>query len=147
MALMHPSCCRVSLREPVILYIHFLSSTSCSKQAMWQSWTLLTPNCIRNSELLDWFRRKETSPYKAQLICTLQNLSILDSLEKDEVFIVEKSRDGATRTYSARDVVGLRRDGNLQAVSRRRFGRAAGLRLTGRAAPAHPEAKARLHRR
>ena len=67
-----------------------------------------------SAEILGWFRRKETNPNKAQLICSLHNLSVLDGLEKEEVFIVEKDSDGATRVHGARDVAGLRRDGNLQ---------------------------------
>ena len=65
-------------------------------------------------EVLNWFRRKETNPMKAQLICALHNVSVLDELEKEEVFIVEKDRSGATRVYGARDVSGLRRGTNLQ---------------------------------
>ena len=41
-------------------------------------------------EILGWFRRKETNPNKAQLICSLHNLSVLEGLEKEEVFIVEE---------------------------------------------------------
>ena len=67
-----------------------------------------------SAEILDWFRRRETNPNGAQLICSLHNLSVLDGLEKEEVFIVEKSSDGATRVHGARDVAGLRRGGNLE---------------------------------
>ena len=67
-----------------------------------------------SAEILGWFRRKETNQKRAQLICSLHNLSVLDGLEKEEVFIVEKSSDGATRVHGARDVVGLRRGGNLE---------------------------------
>ena len=66
------------------------------------------------AEILSWFRRKETNPNRSQLICSLHNLSVLDGLEKEEVFIVEKGSDGATRVHGARDVVGLRRGGNLE---------------------------------
>ncbi len=65
-------------------------------------------------EILGWFRRKETNPNKAQLLCSLHNLSILDDFEKEEMFIVEKGPDGATRVHGARDVAGLRRESNLQ---------------------------------
>lgn len=65
-------------------------------------------------EILNWFRREETNPMKAQLICALHNLSVLDDLEKEEVFIVEKDRGGATHAYGARDISGLRRGTNLQ---------------------------------
>lgn len=66
------------------------------------------------AEILSWFRRKESNPDGSQLICSLHNLSVLDGLEKEEVFIVEKGPDGATRVHGARDVVGLRRGGNLE---------------------------------
>lgn len=65
-------------------------------------------------EVLNWFRKKETNPKKAQLICALHNVSVLDELEKEEVFIVEKDRSGATHAYGMRDVSGLRRGTNLQ---------------------------------
>ena len=65
-------------------------------------------------EILNWFRWKETNPEKAQLICALHNVSVLQELEKEEVFIVEKDRSGATRAYGARNVSGLRRSSNLQ---------------------------------
>ena len=66
------------------------------------------------AEVLGWFRREETNPHGAQLICSLHNLSVLDGLEKEEVFIVEKSSDGATQVHGASDVAGLRRGGNLE---------------------------------
>ena len=66
------------------------------------------------AEILDWFRRKETNPHGAQLICSLHNLSVLDGLEKEEAFIVEKSSDGVTQVHGASDVAGLRRGGNLE---------------------------------
>ena len=67
-----------------------------------------------SAEILGWFRNEQTNLNNAQLICSLHNLSVLDSLEKEEVFVVEKDQGGATRVHGARDVVGLRRDGNLQ---------------------------------
>jgi len=66
------------------------------------------------TEVLDWFRRKETNPNNAQLICSLHNLSVLEGLEKEEMFIVQKDAAGATRVHGALDVAGLRRGGNLQ---------------------------------
>ena len=65
-------------------------------------------------EILNWFRRYDTNPDDAQVICSLHNTSVLDSLEKEEVFIVEKNTEGATICYCAGDVEGLRRDSNLQ---------------------------------
>ena len=64
-------------------------------------------------EILDWFRSQETNLSGAQLFVSSHNVGLLDNLEKEEVFIVEKDRDGATRVYSAQDVRGLRRDARL----------------------------------
>lgn len=64
-------------------------------------------------EMLGWFRSQETNPSGAQLFVSSHNVGLLDDLEKEEVFIVEKDRDGATRVHSAQDVRGLRRDARL----------------------------------
>ena len=64
-------------------------------------------------EIMDWFRSGETNPRNAQLLVTSHNVGLLDDLEKEEVFIVEKTRDGATRVHGAQDVRGLRRDARL----------------------------------
>ena len=64
-------------------------------------------------EILGWFRSQETNPSGAQVFVSSHNVGLLDDLEKEEVFIVEKDRDGATRVYSAQDVRGLRRDARL----------------------------------
>ena len=64
-------------------------------------------------EIMNWFRSRETNPHNAQLLVTSHNVGLLDDLEKEEVFIVEKTRDGATRVHGAQDVRGLRRDARL----------------------------------
>ena len=64
-------------------------------------------------EIMDWFRSGKTNPRNAQLLVTSHNVGLLDELEKEEVFIVEKTRDGATRVHGAQDVRGLRRDARL----------------------------------
>lgn len=69
-------------------------------------------------EILGWFRREDTNPRNAQLICSLHSLSVLDNLEKEEVFIVEKDRDGATGAYGVRDVQGVRRSADLRKLYR-----------------------------
>ena len=69
-------------------------------------------------EILGWFRREDTNSGNAQLICSLHSLSALDDLEKEEVFIVEKDRTGATRAYGVRDVHGLRRSSDLRKLYR-----------------------------
>ena len=67
-----------------------------------------------SAEILGWFRHETTNPSHAQLICSIHNLSVLDDLEKEEIFVVEKDQNGATQAHGARDVAGLRRDSNLQ---------------------------------
>ena len=64
-------------------------------------------------EILRLFRSRETNPRNAQLLVTSHNVGLLDDLQKEEVFIVEKDDTGATRVYGAQDVRGLRRDARL----------------------------------
>ena len=64
-------------------------------------------------EILNQFRSRETNPRNAQLILSSHHVGLLDDLEKEEVFIVEKDDSGATRVYGAQDVKGLRRDVRL----------------------------------
>ena len=64
-------------------------------------------------EVLDWFRSRKTNPNDAQLFVTSHNVGLLDDLEKEEVFIVEKDGNGATQVHGAQDVRGLRRDARL----------------------------------
>ena len=64
-------------------------------------------------EILHWFRSPERNPHAAQLLVTSHNVGLLDDLEKEEVFIVEKDDSGATRAHGAQDIHGLRRDTRL----------------------------------
>ena len=64
-------------------------------------------------EVLGWFRSRETNPQDAQLFVSSHNVGLLDDLEKEELFIVEKDAGGATRVHGAQDVRGLRRDTRL----------------------------------
>ena len=64
-------------------------------------------------EILDWFRSPQTNPNEAQLFVTSHNVGLLDDLEKEEVFIVEKDGNGATQVHGAQDVRGLRRDARI----------------------------------
>lgn len=70
------------------------------------------------AEIVGWFQSEERNPHDAQLICSSHNLSLLDDLEKEEVFIAEKNPDGATRAYGARRIAGLRRDEDLRKLYR-----------------------------
>ena len=64
-------------------------------------------------ELLRMFRSRESNPKNAQLLLSSHHMGLLDDLEKEEVFIVEKDDSGATRVHGLRDVRGLRRDVRL----------------------------------
>jgi predicted ATP-dependent endonuclease of OLD family len=64
-------------------------------------------------EILSWFQSSKRNLHGAQLLCTLHNTAILESLEKEELFLVEKSSDGTTDVWSAQDVKGLRRQPSL----------------------------------
>ena len=69
--------------------------------------------------IFEWhFRCPETNTRQSQLICSLHNLSVLDDFEKEEVFIVEKNREGATQAWGVSDVAYLRRGTNLQKLYR-----------------------------
>ena len=65
------------------------------------------------SEILSWFRSRQRNRHDAQLLVTSHNVGLLDDLEKEEVFIVEKDSDGVTHIHGAQDVAGLRRDVRL----------------------------------
>ena len=65
------------------------------------------------AEMLGWFRSRDTNPRDAQLLVSSHNVGLLDDLEKEELFIVEKDAGGATRVHGAQDVRGLRRDTRL----------------------------------
>ena len=64
-------------------------------------------------EILGWFCSRETNPRDAQLFVSSHNVGLLDDLEKEELFIVEKDGGGATRVHGVQDVHGLRRDTRL----------------------------------
>ncbi len=65
------------------------------------------------AEILGWFRSRDTNARDAQLLISSHHVGLLDDLEKEEVFIVEKTDCGATRVYGAQDLRGLRRDVRL----------------------------------
>ncbi len=65
------------------------------------------------NEIIHWFHDRETNPHDAQLFISTHNVGVLDDLEKEELFIVEKGPDSATSVHAAQDVSGLRRDTRL----------------------------------
>lgn len=64
-------------------------------------------------EVLNDFRSRETNTNDAQLFVTSHNVGLLDDLEKEEIFIVGKDGNGATKVHGVQDVRGLRRDARL----------------------------------
>ncbi len=63
-------------------------------------------------ELLRWFYDKETrNRFDAQLWLSCHSASLLDELQKEEIVICEKDRQGRTRLFSLMDVK-VRRDEN-----------------------------------
>ena len=70
------------------------------------------------AEIIRWFQSEEHNPRNAQLICSAHNTALLDSLEKEEVFITEKSTEGSTRVYGVRNIIGVPRTENLQNLYR-----------------------------
>ena len=66
-------------------------------------------------EIIDNFVDPDRNPNNAQLIAACQNPSILQYLEKEEVFFAEKGDDGATEIYGLKDIKGVRRESNIYA--------------------------------
>ncbi len=66
-------------------------------------------------EIIDLFVDPNRNPRNAQLIAACQNPSILQHLEKEEVFFAEKGDDGATEIYGLKDIKGVRRESNIYA--------------------------------
>jgi len=64
-------------------------------------------------ELFRWFYDMQRNPKGAQLLFTAHNPSILDELEKEQVYFSEKPGGKPTRIYGARDIKGLRREPSL----------------------------------
>lgn len=64
-------------------------------------------------ELFRWFNDPDRNPHGAQLIFSAHNPAILDDLEKEQIFFVEKPTGKPTYVYGARDIKGLRRNTSL----------------------------------
>ena len=70
------------------------------------------------SRILHYFQSREINGKGAQLFAAAHNVGLLDDLEKEELFIVEKDESGATRVHGAQDVRGLRRVNRLYPMYR-----------------------------
>ena len=66
-------------------------------------------------EIVDLFADSERNLHRAQLIAVCHNPSILQFLEKEEVYFTEKGHDGATSIYGLKDIKGVRRESNIYA--------------------------------
>ena len=64
-------------------------------------------------EIIRWFHDPERNPNKAQLWMSCQAASLLEDLEKEEVFFCDKSSDGRTQIYGLRDIQSVRRTDNF----------------------------------
>lgn len=64
-------------------------------------------------EIFRWFNNPKRNPHNAQLLFTAHNPSLLDELEKEQIFFTEKLFGQSTSVYGARDIKGLRREPSL----------------------------------
>lgn len=63
-------------------------------------------------EIIGWFHDERTNLHNAQLIMACHNASLLEHLEKEEIYFTEKSLDGKTEIYGLKDIAGVRRVDN-----------------------------------
>jgi uncharacterized protein len=65
--------------------------------------------------LIDLFNNKETNPNNAQLIITTHDYTLLhkELYDKDQIFVVDKNKYGASDMYSFADITGLRGNNRL----------------------------------
>ena len=54
----------------------------------------------------------ELNPHNAQLFMACHNASLLDHMEKEEIYFTEKTHDGRTQIYGLKDISGVRRVDN-----------------------------------
>jgi hypothetical protein len=64
-------------------------------------------------EVFRWFHDPERNPCGAQLFLTAHNTGLMDCLEKEEIYLTEKDREGSTEIYGAQHIQGLRREPSL----------------------------------
>ena len=64
-------------------------------------------------EIIRWFHDPERNLYNAQLWMSCQAASLLEELQKEEIFFCEKSRDGQTKIFGLRDIQAVRRTDNF----------------------------------
>lgn len=62
--------------------------------------------------ILDWFLDPGRNPRNAQLWMTCQNASLLEFLQKEEIFFCEKDTQGRTKVYGLQEIQNVRRSEN-----------------------------------
>ena len=63
-------------------------------------------------EIIGWFHDERTNPHNAQLFMACHNATLLEHLEKEEIYFTEKSPDGRTQIFGLKDITGVRRVDN-----------------------------------
>jgi hypothetical protein len=64
-------------------------------------------------EILRWFHDPKENPRNAQLWFSGHSASLLEELEKEEIFFTEKDQQGRTRIYGLTDIESVRRSDNF----------------------------------
>jgi hypothetical protein len=64
-------------------------------------------------EIIRWFHDPSWNPHNGQLIFSCQNASLLEHLEKEQIYFTEKSKDGRTSLYGLADIQRVRRGDNF----------------------------------
>ena len=64
-------------------------------------------------EIVRWFFDPKKNPHDAQLWMSCQAASLLEELQKEEVFFCEKDHTGASQIYGLTDIQAVRRSDNL----------------------------------
>lgn len=62
--------------------------------------------------IIGWFFNPERNPLNAQLWMTCQNASLLEFLQKEEIFFCEKNTQGSTKVYALQEIQNVRRSEN-----------------------------------
>ena len=63
-------------------------------------------------EIIGWFHDERTNPHNAQLFMACHNASLLEHLEKEEIYFTEKTPNGRTQVYGLKEISGIRRVDN-----------------------------------
>lgn len=63
-------------------------------------------------EIIGRFHDERTNPHNAQLFMACHNASLLEHLEKEEIYFTEKTSDGRTQVFGLKDIAGVRRVDN-----------------------------------